>query len=51
MGVPLTHEYLETHGCVISIAATAALVLKHQANSNHTADKISIASAQLRIKI
>ena len=43
---PLTHEWLETHGCLISTAATAALVLKHQANSNHSADKIFSVSAQ-----
>ena len=32
----LTHKGLETHGCVISTVATAALVLKHQAISNHS---------------
>ena len=34
----LTHKWLETHEYVISTVATAALVLKHQVISNHSAD-------------
>ena len=34
----LTHEQLETHGCVLSTVSTDALVLKHQAISIHSAD-------------
>ena len=34
---PLTHKQLETYGCVLSTAATDALVLKHQATSIHSA--------------
>ena len=30
----LTLKHRETHGCVVSIVATDALVLKHQAISN-----------------
>ena len=33
----LTHKWLETHGSVFSIVATAALVLKHQDISTHSA--------------
>ena len=40
--IDLTPKQLEIHGCVISIVATDALVLKHQAISNHSADKIFI---------
>ena len=47
----LTHKQLEMHGCVISTVATAALVLKHQAISNHSADKIFMVSAQFHTKI
>ena len=32
-----THKELEMHGCVVSIIAADALVLKHQAISNHSA--------------
>ena len=34
----LTLKHRETHGCVVSIVATDALVLKHQAISIHNAD-------------
>ena len=34
----LTHKQLETHGCILSIVATDALVLKHQAICIHNAD-------------
>ena len=33
-----THKQLEKHGCVLSTAATDALVLKQQAISIHSAD-------------
>ena len=38
----LTHKRLETYGCVISSVAAAALVLKYQASSSHSADKYSL---------
>ena len=34
----LTLKHRETHGCVVSIVATDALVLKQQATSIHNAD-------------
>ena len=34
-------KQLEMHGCVFSIVATDALVLKHQAISIHSVDQIS----------
>ena len=34
----LTHEQLEMHGCVLSTAATDALMLKHQTVSIHSVD-------------
>ena len=34
----LTLKHRETHGCVVSIVASDALVLKHQAISIHNAD-------------
>ena len=34
----LTLKHRETHGCVVSIVAPDALVLKHQAISTHNAD-------------
>ena len=34
----LTPKHRVTHGCVVSIVATDALVLKHQAISIHNAD-------------
>ena len=34
----LTLKHRETHGCVVSTAATDALVLKHQVISIHNAD-------------
>ena len=34
----LTLTHLEMHGCIVSIVATDALVLKHQAISIHSAD-------------
>ena len=36
--VYLTLKHRETHGCVVNIVATDALVLKHQAISIHNAD-------------
>ena len=36
--VLLTYKQLETHGCVLSIVATDALVLKHQAIGIYSAD-------------
>ena len=36
----LTRKQLEMHGCIISIVATDALVLKHQGISIHNADSI-----------
>ena len=57
----LTHNYLETHECVISTVATDALVLKHQAISTqvlkhqaistHNADPVRIILDQLHTKI
>ena len=38
----LTHKQLETHVCLTSTVATAALVLKHQAISSHSANSILI---------
>ena len=46
-----THKWLEMQGCIISPAATGALVLKHQANSNYSAYKIFIISSQFHTKI
>ena len=46
----LTHKQLETHGCMLSIVATDALVLKHQTISIHSADLISIAVDQFQTK-
>ena len=40
--VTVIHKGLETCGCVISTVVTAALVLKHQAISIHSADKHSL---------
>ena len=34
----IKHKQLETHGCVISIAATDGPVLKHPAISSNSAD-------------
>ena len=36
----LTHKWLETHGCLISTLVTAALALKHQAISTHSAEQV-----------
>ena len=47
----LTHKRLETNGCIISTVATDALVLKHQVNSNHSADEIFIVLVQFHAKI
>ena len=47
----LTHKQLETHGHILSTAATNGLVLKHQAMSSHTADKIFIVLDQFPTKI
>ena len=38
----LTPKQLGMHGCVLNTVATDALVLKHQAISIHSADKMSI---------
>ena len=38
----LTHKQTEMHGCILSNVATDGLVLKHQANSIHSADKVFI---------
>ena len=38
----LTHKQLDMHGCVLSTAATDALVLKHQAISIQSVDQIFI---------
>ena len=38
-------------GCIISTVATAALVLKHQAISSYSADKIFIVMDQFHTKI
>ena len=35
MLVILTHEHMETDGCVVSTVVTEGLVLKHQAIRNH----------------
>ena len=47
---PLTLKYRETHGCVVSIVATDALVLKHQAISIHNADWTLLVLDQFHIK-
>ena len=38
----LPPKQLEMHGCVLNTVATDALVLKHQAISIHSANKMSI---------
>ena len=38
--INLTHKQLETHECIISTVATAALELKHQVISNQSANYI-----------
>ena len=35
---PLTHKYMEMHGCMLSAVVTDILVLKHQAISIHSPD-------------
>ena len=47
----LTHNQLETHGCILGTVAADALVLKHQAISIYSADKISIVLDQFRVEI
>ena len=47
----MTHKQLEIHWYVISTVATAALVLKYQAISNHSADEMFIVSDQFHTKI
>ena len=37
-------------GCVLSIVATDALVLKHQVISSHNADQVSIVQGQFQTK-
>ena len=46
----LTLKHRETHGCVVSIVATDALVLKHQAISIHNADWTFIVLDQFHTK-
>ena len=46
----LTHEQLESHGCILSTVATDGLVLKHQAISMHSADQIFFVLDQLHIE-
>ena len=50
---PLTHKQLETHGCVLRIAATGTdvLVLKHQATSIRSTEWIFIVSDQFYTKL
>ena len=38
---PLTLKHQETHGCIVNIVATDALVLKHQTISIHNAEFFS----------
>ena len=38
----MPHNVLEIHGCVLNTMVTDALVLKHQAISDHNADQIPI---------
>ena len=47
----LPHKRQEMHGRIISTVATAALVLKHQAISSHSADEIFIVPDQFHTKI
>ena len=51
MGQYLNHKKQEMHERILSIVATDALVLKHQATSIHSADQISIALHQFQIII
>ena len=46
-----TLKQLEMHGCILSTLATDALVLKHQAISIHSADKIFIVLDHFHAKI
>ena len=41
---------MEMHGCILSIVATDALVLKHQAISTHSADEIFVLLYQFHAK-
>ena len=45
----LTHKQLEMHEYILSIVATDALVLKHQAISIHSANYILIVLDQFQI--
>ena len=47
----LTPKELEMHVCVLSIVATDALVVKHQAISIHNADRIFTVLDQFQTKI
>ena len=47
----LTLKHRETHGCVVSIVATDALVLKHQAISILSADQTFIVLDQFHMEI
>ena len=50
-GFSINPTQLEPHGCIFSTVATDALVLKHQANNIHSADKMHIISDQFHTKI
>ena len=50
-GFQLTLKHREMHGCIVSIVATDALVLKHQAISIHNTDWTFIVLGQFRTKI
>ena len=47
----LTLKQLEIHGYILSSVATDALVLKHQAISTHSTDKIVILLDRFHTKI
>ena len=49
--VGLTHEWLQTHGCVLSTVGTDALGLKHQAISIHSVNSIIIVLDQFHTEI
>ena len=48
--LPSIHEQLETNVCVLSTMATDVMVLKYQAISIHSANKIFIILDQFHIK-
>ena len=49
--VQLTHKLWETHGGILSIVATDALVLKHKAISMHSPDLIFLLLGQFHTKL